>query len=151
MLVVDVFHSCHSWVGLLVSFLAWKLSQRLLVLRKLVLRKEAFRSEPTQVLWVLWPKNMVLLAISFHLWEANKEHTALKRCDFVLFLLHVRDDWHLPGIRKLVNTWLPEHPRSWLPWKKRKSGRIRRPASTTVRVWRDQIIIRRVSQSKLAV
>lgn len=124
MLVVDVVQRCHSWVGQLVSLLAWKISQRLLVIRNLVLRSDAFRSEPTQVLWVLWPKHMVSSAITFHLWEANKARTPLKRWDFILFLLHVRDDWHLPGMRKLVGAWLPEHPRSWLPRKRERVGEL---------------------------
>lgn len=42
--VITVIHRGHSWVGLLVASLLWKLAWYLLLLWKLVLKKEAFMS-----------------------------------------------------------------------------------------------------------
>jgi hypothetical protein len=50
MLVIVAVIRHHSWVGLLFVSLLWKLA---LCLLKLILREEAFRSVPAQVLWDL--------------------------------------------------------------------------------------------------
>ena len=50
MLEIVGVHRHHSWVGLLLVSLLWKLA---LCLLELLLREEAFRSVPDQVLWDL--------------------------------------------------------------------------------------------------
>lgn len=47
-LVVVLVYTCHSWVGLVVDCLLWKLVWHLLILWELVLREQAFLSVPAQ-------------------------------------------------------------------------------------------------------
>ena len=71
MVVTVGLQGCYSWVELLVGFLPWQLAWPFLVPWSLVLREEAFRSDPAWGLWVLGSKYVVLLAIgTYHFREA---------------------------------------------------------------------------------
>lgn len=45
-MLIAMVRECHSWAGLLVASLLWKLALYLPVPGKLILREEAFESDP---------------------------------------------------------------------------------------------------------
>ena len=63
MLVIVMVHNCHSWVGLFISLLPWKLTDYCLVRWKLDHKEEVFRLDVDRIIQVLFLKYAVSSAM----------------------------------------------------------------------------------------